>query len=521
MITYVNDADYLAVLRLQEFLAGRGPWSRSLWGIGVILAMEELYEACAVMKQGHLSEGSVKRMTASLQKRLTGDPAFVESEKNFLRQQIQQIPRAEGASHFAIRELTSRVSGSYLTRWGQVVAAGPFSVERFARSVSAYLLDQGFSGEHLHKLVAGLIKSPTPLTLQQLCDTLQAELRTSPVREFEVLLAFNSVPQLMNGIPATWLAGAAITTWLTNNGFDTAGVRAPVAMVLTVKARDPAGAAQAARDESDRHAARAVLATGKPLDRVPILWVKSAPKPYTLEKVARGVSVKEIDREDRIFANDASQSVDAALELLSHLEGTSPPAAISGGWAAIEGLLADPNDRATAADNLAALVTCSFARAELTALSYRAERDHAADCRDLVGVDNNRERCRILATIIIEGRMPVMRAGADRAAVARLRKLLNNPAMELQAIRDAISESFHRLYRQRNLILHGGRLDSVVLAASLRTAAKLAGAGMDRITHGHYVQRLRPLELVAKANLGLAVLSRETPLDCIDLLEVT
>lgn len=90
----------------------------------------------------------------------------------------------------------------------------------------------------------------------------------------------------------------------------------------------------------------------------------------------------------------------------------------------------------------------------------------------------------------------------------------------MKTIRDAIGESFHRLYRQRNLILHGGRLDSVALEASLRTVAKLAGAGMDRITHGHYVQNLKPMELVAKANLGIALASRDNALDCIDLLEI-
>ncbi|MCC8598123.1 hypothetical protein LN475_15930, partial [Xanthomonas vesicatoria] len=81
------------------------------------------------------------------------------------------------------------------------------------------------------------------------------------------------------------------------------------------------------------------------------------------------------------------------------------------------------------------------------------------------------------------------------------------------------ADSFHRLYRQRNLILHGGRLDSVALTASLRTVAKLAGAGMDRITHGHYVQGLSPLELVARANLSLALANINQPTDCVDLLE--
>ena len=109
---------------------------------------------------------------------------------------------------------------------------------------------------------------------------------------------------------------------------------------------------------------------------------------------------------------------------------------------------------------------------------------------------------------------------SDQAAVSRVKKLLGNPGPELQTIRDSISESFHRLYRQRNLILHGARLDSVALSASLRTVAKLAGAGMDRITHGHYVQGLKPMELVAKANIGIALASKEAPLACVDLLEL-
>ncbi|MDR5819788.1 hypothetical protein [Caballeronia sp. LZ043] len=221
---------------------------------------------------------------------------------------------------------------------------------------------------------------------------------------------------------------------------------------------------------------------------------------------SRGVAVSELFRSDRIFASDGSQDVDAALELLAHLEDSSPPAAIAGGWGAIEGLLADPNDRASAADNLATLVTCSFPRAELTSLSRRAERIFPAECAELAGIEANRERSRVLARMILEERMPVMPSVADQAAVARMRKLLLNPQPEWQTIKELIAESFHRLYRQRNLILHGGRLDSVALDASLRTVAKLAGAGMDRITHGHYEQGLRPLELVAKATMALAVI---------------
>lgn len=346
-----------------------------------------------------------------------------------------------------------------------------------------------------------------------------AELAASPRREFDVLLAFAETPDMPNGAPPSWLRGRAITAWLEENGFSTTDVRASVAIIIKVLARDHVGAASAARGEADRYAARSLIATGKPLRQLPFLWVKGAPAPAPMKEASRGVGVKELFREDRVFSTDASQSVDAALELLAHLDGSSPPAAIAGGWGAIEGLLADPSDRSSAADNLATLVTCSFPRAELTALSYRVERQHPEASQGLVGLSANRDRARAVGLMIVEGRMPAMRGEVDQAAVGRLKKLLGNPGPELQTIRDAIGESFHRLYRQRNLILHGARLDSVALTASLRTVAKLAGAGMDRITHGWYVQRLKPMELVARANLSLALASREEPLRCVDLLE--
>ena len=520
MANPVNQTERIAVVRLLEFLSEKKPWHRSLWGIGVVLAMDEMFEACSVMKYGHLSEGAVKRMASSLQKRVGVHPGFTDAEKQFLREHVQQVPRADGAAHFGIRELSTRVSTDYLARWARAVAAGKFRVEHFARHVGAHLLDAGFAGQYLHDFVKARLDAPEALTLSELCDALQGEMRAKPRRDFQVLLAFSTAPLHVNGAPSSWLTGASITGWLREHRFETSGVRAAAAMIVRVQARDVFGAANAARNEADRYAARAILATGQPLNFVPMLWVDGSAAPVPMKGDSRGVAVRELFREERVFATDMSQDVDAALELLAHLDNSSPPAAIAGGWGAIEGLLADPNDRSSAADNLATLVTCSFPRAELTALSHRAEIAHPEQSQELVGVTVNRGRCRIFGRMIVDDRLPEMPGVMDQAAVARMKKLLANPHQELQTVRDSIAESFHRLYRQRNLILHGGRLDSVALAASLRTVAKLAGAGMDRITHGHYVQRLRPLELVAKANLALALINRASPLDCVDLLEV-
>lgn len=521
MTTSVNPDENLAVVRLLELLSDKSPWNRSLWGIGVLLALDELYEACAAMAQGHLSEASIKRICSLLIKRVGLHPVFTVDEKKLLNQYLQQVPRPNSVNHHAIRLFSARVSAEYLLRWGRVVATGNCKVELFARSVAGHLLDAGFSGQYLHDFIKTRMQATTPFSLAQLCNELQAEMSASQPREFEVLLAFGAAPKLRNGIPPSWLQGPAVIAWLRSHSFGTAGVRAPVALVLKVSARDMIGAAQIARSESDRFAARTLLATGHPLNRVPKLWVAGSSVAFDLDHDRRGVEVKELFREDRIFSADANKSIDAALDLLAHLDGSSPTAAVAGGWGAMEGLLAPPNDRSAAADNLAALVTCSFPRAELTRLAHLVQKNFPGLYPGLESATSNRERSRLIGEMIISGNMPVLPGLSDQSAVMRMRKLFLNPKVELDIIRELISDAFHRLYRQRNLILHGGKLDSVALTPGLRTVAKLAGAGMDRVTHGHYVQNLQPLELVAKANIALALVDAANPLVCVELLEAS
>jgi hypothetical protein len=452
--------------------------------------------------------------------RKTGkDPALTEQEKAFLRAQIKDVPKADGPAHHSVANLATLLEKDYIKRWARVVSGPVFTVEHFARSVASHLLDAGFSAPHLHTFIKTRLQAAAPITLSEICEELDVQMSANTRRPFEVLLAFGKPPKLAGGIPKNWLWGKAISNWLIDNGFDTKDIRATVGVLITVHARDSAGAAQAARVESDRFAARAIIATGTPLHRLPYLWVKGDKNPAPLSGNSRGVRVEALYREGVIFSPTPSTEVDAAIELLSHLETSSPTAAIAGGWGAIEGLLADPGDRATAADNLAALVACSFVRAELTTLSYKAEEEHIDVAEQLKPCVSNRDRSRVMAQLILEKKLPEMRDTADRAAILRVQKVLANPSPELMTIKDAAAEAFHRLYRQRNLILHGGQIDSVTLSASLRTVSKLAGAGMDRITHAQYVQSVKPLELVARANLSIALINQQSALSCVDLLE--
>lgn len=517
----VNLREAIATARLLELLSPNPPWHRSLWNIGIVLNLTELHEACNAVTIGALGEPSVKRLCQSLVRQIGKEPTLTRTEKGHLQTQLNPAPQARGTAHHSIAVFADHLKQDYIKRWATVVRTDPdFSIERFARSVAAHLLDDGFSGQHLYNFIKDRIQIDTPLTIPELCEELDAEIASSPLREFQVLLLFSRSPKLAGVAPPNWVNPRAISEWLSAHGFTTANIRPSGGLLLTVQARDTPGAAIAGRNQLDRFVARAAIATGEQLQMMPHIWVDGAESPYPLGISTRGVRVKALFRENLTFAPSASKNVDAAIELLSHLDRSSPTAAIAGGWGAIEGLLGDPGNRSAAAENLAALVACSLPRAELTSLSYTAEREHSTIRDDLRPFGNkNRERSAHLAQLIQGNQLPVLSDLTDRAAAMRIKTILDAPGTEIAAIKESVAEAFHRLYRQRNMILHAVKIDSVALEGSLRTVSKLAGAGMDRVAHGQYVQSLGPLELVARANLAISLISRETALRCVEMLE--
>lgn len=524
MLRPINHKEELAASRLLELCGANPQWYRSLWGVGIELSLHELIEACDAMRAGTLSDTSVKRLAKSIQRMAGEDPALTSKEKSTLNERLRDVPRPGGEAYYAICHLCHGIQENYLKRWADVVHSGArHSAERFAKSLAAHLLDKGFSSAYLHQSIkAKLYEDAQEITLAELCEELQSLERTTPVRKFGVLVAFEHPPRLAGGFAHGWLNAAEISRWLKEEGHTTSGIRPAGGFLWTVEARDPHGGADAARALLDRYSARASIGTGRALSPLPTLWVEGLGEPLPIKNASRGVRVEELYREGLVFAHaqDAvTESVDAAIELLAHLEDSSPTAAVAGGWAAIEGLLGEPNNRSIAADHLASLVACSVPRAELTALSYKVEKHCPDVVPRLASSATNRERSVLLAQAIAKGVRFQLPHGSDHAAFERMATMLADPGRTLTSIRELIGDAFHRLYRQRNLVLHGGKTSSVALTGSLRTVAKLAGAGMDRIAHGLYVSRLKPMELVARAGLAIKMADAASPDRCADLLE--
>jgi len=214
-------------------------------------------------------------------------------------------------------------------------------------------LDLGFGANYLHRWwTYKLLHEKAPASLADIVEQAHA-LARQPAQEFTVLTAFLSSPRSKAGYPADWLAPGEVEAWLNTSGFNPSGLKIKGGLLRTIEARDPDTAAELAGEFLDNLKARASVGTGDALDVKQTVWVAGEKAPIELKRRLRGVRVRALYREGQIIPNAKPQVIlDAAIEMLSHLESSSPSAAVAGGWGAIEALLSEPNDRGAAAERL-------------------------------------------------------------------------------------------------------------------------------------------------------------------------
>jgi hypothetical protein len=532
MISEVNAYEQLICARLFDYFSSRTHWNRALWGAGTILALWEVLEASEAQDQGHLDKTAKGAIVTAL-RLLQDDPGMGTPQE---RQTLSGLlkfdgqPRSElpfqGLEYEAIKETIERCTPVYLERWSRAIATDRPPAERTSRAIAAHLLDLGFHSDYLHRWWTWHAKNPSDA--ETALAEVVAEMAARSVLEetnFSVLVPFPTPLLPPAGLlpPESWIDSTRVSTWLKENGStDLEGRRQQGGLLLTVPARDPESAVQVAAERVEKFAARVLLSLRKSVKPFPVAWVRGKKKAFSIEQRLRGIKIGAMHRENRIWLeSETDPYIDPAIELLAPLQSGAAVAAIAGGWAAIESLLSEPKSkRGDPAERFATIVACSFPRAELTDLAYSTVELGGPIADRLDSLATNKEKASLIAESILNGTLPVLPNWSDRAAVDRLRELLTAPRETVFTIRCHIHDTFARLYRQRNLILHAGKTQPVALRSTLRTASSLVGAGLDRISHGRFVGNLRPLQLAGRAWTAIENLSADDPLRCVDLLGV-
>jgi hypothetical protein len=493
-----NFAD--AVLhRTAEFVNPGVRWQRSLWNTGLVLCLKELIEASDAVQAGALSTGSIKWLANNTKGRVASDPgAGSPDERKAVLRLLSGDLSSGGANHRELRQWINAIEPSYLSRWAAAVSDDDRpSREGSARALAAHLLDLGFSSSALTSWLQSVEADNGAELFQR-----AAELAEAPGQTFEVMLLFEQPPPKRIARPPEWRDAPEVSGWLRKCGFGSS--RQHGGLLLGIDAREPMGAAHQAADTVDRLLARVSVGTRGAVRVAPRAYIRGIATPVPLARTRR-VEVRALEREDRLLHLERTGPVDDALELLSHLNGAPAPVAVTGGWSAIESLLSGSGDadKVVTAERLGFLVACSWPRAELTTLAWarqsRSPKDHLANA--LHECSSNRERSQMLLDELGTDSDLALEGVRDRLAQKRVEKLARAPRDGLLSIQRQAAASFRRLYRQRNLVAHGGQVAGVALSATLRTAAPITGAGLDRITHASLARGERPLDLAARARM--------------------
>lgn len=477
------------------------------------MTLRELDEAVIWKSRNVLSSSAVKFLTKDLE-RLAGRDRGVGAKE--VRTQLQGLLRssltAGSRHHRMLVQLTDLIQDGYVQRWAAAFASfPPPAPERIARALASHLLDCGYSMPFLHRWVRGHIGAGN--TLGDLLDS-AAELASHPGRNFEVLVPFTAIPQAADLAHhlEEWISPRGVARWVAEHT-DSDPIRQNGGFRYRLLARDPFAAAELAEQTVARVRARAGYTRKRGRGHhipVPygVVWVRD-PASGATEKIAhrqeisRGAFVLSLQTERRVYDASEPTPLDDALELAAPLNDGQPGPAISGGWAAIEALLVSPDDPddskergVVAAERMSSLVACSWPRAEFTALSYQ----HFPTTPDrltaeLGVVATNQQRAELVARAIEGQRYLSLAKQSDRAAQERMTKLVADPRLVLSDVNKHITSALRRLYRQRNLLMHGGSTGSIALSATLRTAAPLVGAGLDRLTHAALTDGCTALDL--------------------------
>jgi hypothetical protein len=520
-----------------DFSSPRTPWPRRLWDVSSFLALEELHEAGTWVDRRVLSQSAVDWQRREVERLFGTDPAL--GSKDF-RRELQECLRTTltvaSDGRRRLRYLIDLGRPGYLDRWAACATAPtPPAPEKTARAVAAHLLDNGHSMDGVNRWLRDgrLGLSATNLITEA------AALLTLPPTCWKVIVPFTALHD-WEGLAAN------LSHWAgpreTEDIMALAGTK-PAARVIgslsyEIQARDPERALEIVSDVVERLQARARFAvTGSvtPFDTAIVLNQGAA---MPLRMPARGARVLSLAAEGQLYVVEAEpqhlgdrrrSAVDEALEIASALNHGPLAPAVAGGWSALESLLTEARDpdereRVVAASRAAALVACSWPRAELTALSYCIRHTDSGGLAERLGqCASNRQRATLIAGELAQGRsLPLQRSwrrSSDIAAIVRMRALLADPAQVLGRVRRYVEISLRRLYRSRNIVLHGGSTGGIALQAALRVSAPLVGSALDRLTHADLVAGVPPLVLASRAETALRMVGDEMGPGLCDLIE--
>lgn len=367
-------------------------------------------------------------------------------------------------------------------------------------------------------------KSPKDMSISEFLTEAHGRLQR-PERMYTFCVLIESGIDYGKGIPAGWMNPTETAEWLRANLESVPSTRQHGSFLLCASARDVNTAADRARAKLDVLSAKFRLGATTPIKISPRMWSKDKKSEFPTSAINRLVKVKSFEKLGRLYELDQPEYLSNVLELAQPLHSGAPHLAIVSGWSVIESMLVGPSDEydVVGAGRLALIVAASMLRAELTRLAIKYSELHKDDlAARMRACTENIERAKLLQMRLVVEPLPDMGSFVENLAVSRVRNAISDPQSEINKISSIMSRELTRLYRKRNMTVHGGQIGGVNLNSVSELLSPLIGAGIDRIVSVGLRFDVPPIELSAIVEARIPYLipaTSEDPGNLLDILE--
>jgi hypothetical protein len=504
--------------RILELTSTQAPWHRRLWRGGTMeLAQEFLTDS---VRPGAREIAIADRRT-HLMEAVRTDHGIDDFGKRIetLAKGISTDTDETSHAWIALRHHLGEMNDAYLTNWADALDTPQsnrprIDAEGAARRITAHILSSGMHKNSLHRWLRDVQSKSKAVTpgdfLRQADQRLKA-----PEKVFTFCVPIDKLPpfEVKPETAPGWMTASETADWKRRHAPEAKPARHQGSFLLETTARDVNAAADAARDVIAHLRTKFQLGSRNSIGIHPTMWSMQKRSGFPTLATNRMINLTAFDRLGRLQDLTIADYLANTLALVEPLQTAASHIAVMSGWSAIESLLVGPPDREdiVAAGRFSLIIAASLMRAEFTwlAKTYIAE-NNDAEAQSLDDCESNIERAKLFQMLAFTRPGLTLTNVTDNLALQRVRPALQNPRREITNIAEILTREFTRLYRKRNMVVHGGQIRGANLHSISETLTPLIGAGIDRIVHAELQFGVPPIELSAIAEARVDYLSPTT-----------
>lgn len=504
--------------RILELTSTQAPWHRRLWRGGTMeLAQEFLTDS---VRPGAREIAIADRRT-HLMEAVRTDHGIDDFGKRIetLAKGISTDTDETSHAWIALRHHLGEMNDAYLTNWADALDTPPsnrprIDAEGAARRITAHILSSGMHKNSLHRWLRDVQSKSKAVTpgdfLRQADQRLKA-----PEKVFTFCVPVDKLPpfEVKPETAPGWMTASETADWKRRHAPEAKPARHQGSFLLETTARDVNAAADAARDVIAHLRTKFQLGSRNSIGIHPTMWSMQKRSGFPTLATNRMINLTAFDRLGRLQDLTIADYLANTLALVEPLQTAASHIAVMSGWSAIESLLVGPPDREdiVAAGRFSLIIAASLMRAEFAwlAKTYIAE-NNDAEAQSLDDCESNIERAKLFQMLAFTRPGLTLTNVTDNLALQRVRPALQNPRREITNIAEILTREFTRLYRKRNMVVHGGQIRGANLHSISETLTPLIGAGIDRIVHAELQFGVPPIELSAIAEARVDYLSPTT-----------